>query len=313
MAHKPVPSQKLRHMIKFNRLVVIGVGLIGGSFALALKRAAIVDEVIGVDRSDAALIDALRLKVIDVALSLSDAPQGVKGADLVLLAVPVRQMAAAFALIKPLLGDHTIVMDCGSTKQDVIGVAVEKLGTKIAQFVPAHPIAGRETSGVASADATLFDGKNVVLTPLAENTADAVSRVEDIWHACGAKVVSMSASAHDAVFAAVSHLPHMLAFALVDELAARPNAKSLFSFAASGFRDFTRIAGSSPEMWRDIALNNRDALLTEMDAYIAKTRHLRGLIATADAAELSALMTRSRDARAQWLAGDLGSFRDESA
>ena len=148
-AHKPVPFQKLRHMIKFKRLVVIGVGLIGGSFALALKRAAVVDEVIGVDRSDAALNDALRLKVIDVALSLSDAPQGAKGADLVLLAVPVRQMAAAFALINPLLGDHTIVMDCGSTKQDVIGVAVEKLGIKIAQFVPAHPIAGRETSGDA--------------------------------------------------------------------------------------------------------------------------------------------------------------------
>ncbi len=300
-------------MIKLKRVVVMGVGLIGGSFALALKRASIVEEVIGVDRSDAALNDALRLKVIDRALSLSDAPDYVGAADLVLLAVPVGQMAAAFALIEPLLGDYTIVMDCGSTKQDVIAVAVEKLGKKIARFVPAHPIAGRESSGVTSADETLFDGKNVVLTPLSENTAEAVSRVEDIWRACGAKVVSMSASAHDAVFAAVSHLPHMLAFALVDELAARPNAKSLFSFAASGFRDFTRIAGSSPEMWRDIALNNRDALLTEMDAYIAKTQHLRALIANADMAELSALMTRSRDARAQWLVGDLDRFRDGTA
>ena len=300
-------------MIKLKRVVVLGVGLIGGSFALALKRASIVDEIIGVDRSDAALNDALRLKVIDRALSLSDAPDYVDGADLVLLAVPVGQMAATLAQIEPRLGIDTIVMDCGSTKQDVIGVAHEKLGKKIAQFIPAHPIAGRETSGVASADATLFDGKNVVLTPLGENTADAIERAEDIWRACGANVVSMTASAHDAVFAAVSHLPHMLAFALVDELASRPNAKSLFSFAASGFRDFTRIAGSSPEMWRDIALNNRDALLTEMDAYIAKTQHVRALIAQADATQLSALMTRSRDARAQWLAGDLDSFRDESA
>ncbi len=300
-------------MIKLKRVVVMGVGLIGGSFALALRRASIVEEVIGVDRSDAALNDAVRLKVINRALSLSDAPDYVEGADLVLLAVPVGQMSAAFALIEPHLGDHTIVMDCGSTKQDVIAVACEKLGKKFAQFIPAHPIAGRETSGVGSADATLFDGKNVVLSPLAENTADAIARVEDIWRACGAKVVLMSASAHDAVFAAVSHLPHMLAFALVDELAARPNAKSLFSFAASGFRDLTRIAGSSPEMWRDIALNNRDALLTEMDAFIAKTQRLRALIADGDAAALSAMMTRSRAARAQWLAGDLDSFRDESS
>ncbi len=297
-------------MIKFKRLVVIGAGLIGGSFALALKRAAIVDEVIGVDRSDVALNDALRLKVIDRTLSISDA---IQVADFILLAVPVGQMAATFALIEPGLGVNTIVMDCGSTKQDVIGVAYEKLGKKIAQFMPAHPIAGRETSGVTSADATLFEGKNVVLTPLPENTPDTIARAEASWRACGAKVVSMTASAHDAVFAAVSHLPHMLAFALVDEFAARPNAKSLFSFAASGFRDFTRIAGSSPEMWRDIALNNREALLTEMDAYLAKTQHLRALIANADAAELSALMARSRDARAQWLAGDLDGFRDESA
>jgi prephenate dehydrogenase len=148
---------------------------------------------------------------------------------------------------------------------------------------------------------------------LNENSADTITRVEAAWRACDANVVTMNAAAHDAVFAAVSHLPHMLAFALVDEFAARPNAKSLFSFAASGFRDFTRIAGSSPEMWRDIALNNRDALLTEMDAYMAKMQQLRTLIANADAAALEQLMQRSREARAKWLAGELDGFRDESA
>jgi prephenate dehydrogenase len=302
--------ENMSHIMVFKRLVIIGVGLIGGSFALALKRAGIVGEVVGVDRNRAALDDALRLKVIDVAANISDA---LKGADLVLLAVPVRQMSATFVLVARDVETNAIIMDCGSTKQDVIAAARLTLDEKIAQFVPAHPIAGRETSGVCSADAMLFAGKNIVITPQMENSAGTISRVVDAWRACGANVMTMTAAAHDAVFAAVSHLPHMLAFALVDEFAARPNAKSLFSFAASGFRDFTRIAGSSPEMWRDIALNNRDSLLTEMDAYIAKTQQLRTLIANADAAELEHLMQRAREARAKWLAGELGGFRDESA
>jgi prephenate dehydrogenase len=300
----------LWHMVKFKRLVVIGAGLIGGSFALALKRAGVVDEVVGVDRNRAALDDALRLNVIDVAANIADA---LKDADLVLLAVPVRQMSATFTLVARDIEVNAIIMDCGSTKQDVIAAARGTLGKKIAQFVPAHPIAGRETSGVGSADATLFAGKNIVITPLQENSTETIARVQAAWRASDANVVTMTAASHDAVFAAVSHLPHMLAFALVDEFAARPNAKSLFSFAASGFRDFTRIAGSSPEMWRDIALNNRDALLTEMDAYIAKTQQLRTLIANADAAELEQLMQRAREARAKWLAGELDGFRDESA
>jgi prephenate dehydrogenase len=297
-------------MAKFKRLVIVGVGLIGGSFALALKRAGIVGEVVGVDRNRAALEDALRLKVIDVAANISDA---LAHADLVLLAVPVGQMSATFTLVARDLEANAVIMDCGSTKQDVIAAARATLGAKISQFVPAHPIAGRETSGVGSADATLFADKNVVITPLQENSAVTVTRVEAAWRASDANVVRMTAATHDAVFAAVSHLPHMLAFALVDEFASRPNAKSLFSFAASGFRDFTRIAGSSPEMWRDIALNNRNALLKEMDAYLAKTQHLRTLIANADAAELEHLMKRAREARAKWLAGELDGFRDESA
>jgi prephenate dehydrogenase len=297
-------------MVKLKRVVIIGVGLIGGSFALALKRAKIVAEIVGVDRNTAVLDDALRLKVIDVVATISDA---LNGADLVLLAVPVGQMSTMLALVARDIEAGAIIMDCGSTKQDVVAAARATLGEKISQFVPTHPIAGRETSGVGSADAMLFDGKNVVMTPLQENSAETIAHVEAAWRACNANVVNMTAAAHDAVFAAVSHLPHMLAFALVDEFAARPNAKSLFSFAASGFRDFTRIAGSSPEMWRDIALNNRNALLTEMDAYIAKTQQLRTLIANADAAELERLMQRAREARAKWLAGEWDGFRDESA
>jgi prephenate dehydrogenase len=297
-------------MVKFKRVVIIGVGLIGGSFALALKRAGIVGEVVGVDRNHKALDDALRLNVIDVVANISEA---LERADLVLLAVPVGQMSATLTLVARDVKAHAIIMDCGSTKQDVIAAARATLGKKIAQFVPAHPIAGRETSGVVSADALLFAGKNVVITPLQENSAETIAHVEAAWRASEANVVTMTAAVHDAVFAAVSHLPHMLAFALVDEFASRPNAKSLFSFAASGFRDFTRIAGSSPEMWRDIALNNRDALLTEMDAYIVKTQQLRTLIANADAAELEHLMQRAREARAKWLAGELDGFRDESA
>ena len=289
-------------------IAIIGVGLIGGSFALALRRAHRDFRVIGVDRDVGALDEALRRGVIDEAASVGLAMD----IDLILIAVPVRQFPAVFAEIFPLLKPGTVITDAGSTKQDVIAAARAALGNKISQFVPGHPIAGREYAGVAAAVSELFDGKNVVLTPIAENCAGSVERVRTMWRACGARVVEMSAEAHDAVFAAVSHLPHLLAFALVDELAARPNAKTLFSFAASGFRDFTRIASSSPEMWRDIALNNRDALLRELDAFDAHIVDLRKALVSADGDALEALMARSRQARDRWLAGDLDGFRDES-
>ena len=296
-------------MFNLERIAVVGVGLIGGSTALALKRAGVVGEVIGVGRNAASLEEAKRLNVIDRACDLAEAAAI---ADCILIATPVRQMPAIFATVAPHLRANALVMDAGSTKQDVIAAARIGLGHKIAQFVPAHPIAGRETSGVATADATLYKGKKVVLTPVVENPPEAIAKAEAIWRACGATVQSMSAEAHDAIFAAVSHLPHMLAFALVDEFAGRPNAKTLFAFAASGFRDFTRIAGSHPEMWRDIALNNRDALLTEIDLYIKKIAQLREWVAQSDAAQIEAVMQRSHDAKANWLAGDLEYFRDES-
>ncbi len=281
-----------------NRVAVIGVGLIGGSFALALKRAKAVTHVTGAGRAVGSLRAALDLGVIDAA---SDIAAAVRGADLVLIATPVRQIRGVLEAIAPHLDAHTVVTDAGSTKQDVVAAARAALGVRVAQFVPGHPIAGREKSGVAAAGADLFDGRNVVLTPLDENSPEAVARVRAAWEACRANVVEMRAPAHDAVFAAVSHLPHILAYALVDDISTRDNAAELFSFAAGGFRDFTRIASSSPEMWRDIALNNRDALLAEIDAYHVRLAEFRNLIDASNGDALERIMADARAARDAWL------------
>ena len=290
-------------------VAIVGVGLIGGSFALALRRAMPSVRVIGVDRDERGIDEALRRGAIDEAGDYPAAGQ----CNAVLVAVPVRQLPAVLSALAPHIGPDTVVSDAGSTKQDAIAAARAALGNRIGQFVPAHPIAGREHSGVAAAASELFEGKHVVLTPLAENEPAAVEKIRALWQACGARVVDMPAATHDAIFAAVSHLPHMLAFALVDELASRPNAKALFSFAASGFRDFTRIAGSSPEMWRDIALNNREALIAEFDQYLLHAQALRDAIASSDGSRIEMLMTRARKARDQWMAGELDQFRDGPA
>jgi prephenate dehydrogenase len=281
------------------RLLIVGVGLIGGSFALALKRKGLVGHVAGVGRDPANLKRALELGVIDEALDGIDAAAA--KADFILLATPVRQMESVLGALAPHISSSAVVTDAGSTKQDVASVARGILGDRAGRFVPAHPIAGRERSGVTAAEAELYEGRNVVLTPLAENAEADVQRVEAAWRACGAHVVRMQAERHDAVFAAVSHLPHMLAYALVDDLASRQNAEELFSFAAGGFRDFTRIASSSPEMWRDIALNNRAALLREIDAYQARLNRLRKLVDLGDGPGLERLMTDARSTRDAWL------------
>jgi prephenate dehydrogenase len=204
----------------------------------------------------------------------------------------------------PRLKPSAIVTDAGSTKRDVVAAARAALGAKSAQFVPAHPIAGAENSGAAAADAALFRGKRVVLAPLPENSAADVQAVEEAWRACGARVGRMSPQEHDAVFAAVSHLPHLLAYALVHEVAARGNSAQLFGYAAGGFRDFTRIASSHPEMWRDICTANRDRLLVELDRYVAKLRALRPLVESGDGAALEQLFTEARAARERWLGGE---------
>jgi prephenate dehydrogenase len=283
-----------------NKLVVFGVGLIGGSFALALRKAGMVREIVGVGRSAGNLEEALRLGVIDRVAA--DAASAVQDADLVLLAVPVGQMAAVMASISPHLSAQAVVTDAGSTKCDVVALAHQHLPGHLARFVPAHPIAGAEKSGAAAASAELYRGRNVVVTPLPEIDSAAVRTVCALWEACGAAVREMTPQAHDEVFAAVSHLPHLLAFALVEDIATRSNSEELFSYAASGFRDFTRIAGSSPEMWRDICMANRTALLKELGVYQAQLDRLRAMLDQADGAALERVFSHASEARNRWIA-----------
>ena len=286
---------------RFDRVAVIGVGLIGGSFALGLKAAGACGTVVGVGRNPANMRVATELGIIDAIET--DAARAVRGADLVLVATPVAQFAELFARIVPALGPSALVMDAGSTKQDVVAAARAALGERIAQFVPAHPIAGAEHSGAAAAKADLFKGKRVVLAPLEENPGLRIELAAAAWEACGARISRMSAAEHDAVFAAVSHLPHFLAYALVHEFAGRANSAQLFGYAAGGFRDFTRIASSHPEMWRDICVANREALTAELDRYIAKLQTLRAPLVAGDAAALEIAFAESREARSRWLAG----------
>ncbi|MEK0435073.1 MAG: Prephenate dehydrogenase [Pseudomonadota bacterium] len=282
----------------FDRIVVFGVGLIGGSFALALKQAGEVKQVIGVGRRVETLQRAQALGIID---TIGDA-SSVAGADLVLIAAPVAQTEMLLREMQPHLQAGTVVTDAGSTKSDVVQAARAALGEKIAQFVPGHPIAGREQNGPEAALADLYHGKKVVLTALPENSSDSIARVAGAWERCGALIHYLSAEEHDAVFAAVSHLPHLLAYALVGDIASRENADRLFQYAASGFRDFTRIAGSSPEMWRDISLANRQALLAELDAYTAQLASLRTMLLSADGAALEQVYARAQSARQSWIA-----------
>jgi prephenate dehydrogenase len=278
------------------RLAVIGVGLIGGSFALALKQAKAVSHVVGVGRNPANLKLALERGILDS--TAPDPAAAARGADLILVSTPVAQFPAVFA---SLADAKALITDGGSTKRDVIAAARRALGKKISQFVPAHPIAGAEKSGAAAASAELFRGKRVVLTPLEENDEETISKIHAIWSACGARVTRMDPEEHDAVLAAVSHLPHLLAFALVHEVARRENSAQLFSFAAGGFRDFTRIASSHPEMWRDICVANRDRLLQELKSYSSELESVRKLLEAGDGAGLEKLFAAARDARNKWI------------
>ena len=278
------------------KLAVIGVGLIGGSFALALKQAKKVSKVVGVGRNAANLKLALERGIIDAIAP--DPAAAARDADLVLVAAPVAQFPAIFG---SLAESKALITDGGSTKRDVIAAARKALGKRIARFVPAHPIAGAEKSGAAAAKAELFQDRRVVLTPLKENAKASVAAVEAAWSACGAKVSRMDAEEHDAVLAAVSHLPHVLAYALVHDVAKRNNSAQLFSFAAGGFRDFTRIASSHPEMWRDICLANRDRLLQELKLYANELGSIRRLIDKGDGAGLEKLFAAAREARDKWI------------
>jgi prephenate dehydrogenase len=268
-----------------NKITIFGAGLIGGSFALALKKARAVQQVVGVGRTVAALERACALGIIDsIAASVEEA---VSGTDLILIAAPVAQTAAILAAIEPHLQPGTVITDAGSTKSDVVAAARQALGAKIAQFVPGHPIAGRELNGPDAAIDHLYVGKKVVLTPLPENAPQDLARVADAWTACGAIIHTLTPEQHDQVFAAVSHLPHLLAYALVDDIAGKPHADL--------------IAGSSPEMWRDISLANRTALLGELDAYVAQLNRLRGLLSDSNGAALEAVYANAQHARQSWV------------
>jgi prephenate dehydrogenase len=282
----------------FERVTLAGCGLIGGSFALALRAAGGVGEIVGFDRDAAVAERARELGIVDrVEARLADA---VRGADLVVVATPVAAARDLFATIASALGDAAIVTDVGSTKRDVIGAARATLGDAFVRFVPGHPIVGREVHGPDAAQLDLFRGKRVLLTPAAETDAAAVARVAAAWTACGARVECIGADQHDVVLSAVSHLPHLLAYALVAEIAEAPDAELKFALASGGFRDFTRIAASSPVMWRDIVLANRDALLDDLDAYRTRLDAVRAAVAASDREALEALFRKASAARHAW-------------
>ncbi len=278
-------------------LAVAGVGLIGGSFAAALRRAGKVGKVLGVGRNAQSLARAVELGLIDEAVSAEAA--GAR-ADVILLATPVGGLRDLLVRMLPTLAPRAILTDAGSTKAEVVEVARAALGERCAQFVPGHPIAGAERTGPEAADADLYRGRNVVLTPLPENAAADVARVRAAWQACGATVVDMDAQAHDRVFASVSHLPHLLSAVYMEQVATAADARRRLELAGSGFRDFTRIAAGSPEMWRDIFLSNRDAMLTELGEVRAVLDRAERAIADGDGAGLQALLETAAQARRNW-------------
>ena len=276
---------------------IVGVGLIGASLGLALKGAGVVREVIGVGRSSANLDQAKKMGAIDRVADLAEA---VQSSQWVVLCVPVAQMRSIFAQLEPHLGSNTLITDAGSTKCDVILAAKEVLGKKVCQFVPAHPIAGGAQHGAAAARADLFQGKQTIICQLQENSAADIALVEEFWKALGSNIKRISAVQHDAIYAAVSHLPHILSYALMASVLNSEDAEQKLGHAGAGFRDFTRIAASSPEMWRDICIANKQAILKELDQYLSVTGRLREMIAKEDAVGLEKVFQKASQARQKW-------------
>lgn len=277
------------------RLCVIGVGLIGGSLALALRRADAVGEIVGAGRDEAHLRRAVELGIID--RYNGDPARAVEGADMIVLAVPLGAMGAVCSVIRARLSAHAILTDVGSAKQSVVDAVHAVFGELPARFVPGHPIAGTERSGVEAGFADLFRERRVILTPLPETAPEAVRKVKDMWRRVGAAVEEMKIADHDRVLAATSHLPHMLAFALVDSLARMGDREDVFRFAAGGFRDFTRIASSDPVMWRDVCLANADALLAMMNRYRDDLGVIEEAVRKRDSERLLQIFTRAKSAR----------------
>lgn len=282
----------------FDQLGLIGCGLIGGSFALALKQARLVKRVVGYSKSPSTTERARQLGVIDVAAP--SALLAVSGADLVLIAVPVAASEATFKAIRHGISDNALVMDVGSTKRDVITAAERGLQQRLSHFVPAHPIAGKELSGVEHAEAGLFADRQVVLTPVRSTRRANLQRASQVWTDIGAKVIHMAPDAHDAAFAAVSHLPHLLAFAFTNAVAGQPDGSQFLALAGSGFRDFSRIAASDPAMWRDVLLANREQVLLQSQAFRKALLQMEALIASGDGKSLEQAIAAASRTRAQW-------------
>ncbi len=282
----------------FDQLGLVGCGLMGGSFALALKRAGLVRRVVGFSPSERTRQRALDMGVID-AVAL-DASQAAHGSDLVLVAVPVAATQSTFAALSSALSPQALLMDVGSTKRDVVQAAELALGDKLETFVPAHPIAGKEVAGVAHADVDLYTGCQVILTPMAQTGTAQLARAQALWAALGAQVGTMSALEHDSAFAAVSHLPHMLAFAAMNALNAQDQGAHFLSLAGPGFRDFSRIAASDPAVWRDILHANRDQLLLQSKRLREALQAFETALTNGDSAALQALITAASQSRAAW-------------
>lgn len=282
----------------FEQLGLIGCGLMGGSFALALKRAGLVKRVVGYSKSPSTTERARLMGVID--LEAPSALLAVSGADIVLLAVPVSATEATFKAIRHLITPNTLLMDVGSTKRDVVDAARRVLRDHLGCFVPAHPITGKEVSGVEHADVDLYRGKQVILTPIERTFTVQLQNAVDVWTALGCDVIKMSPQSHDAAYAAVSHLPHLIAFALINGISGQSRGKEYLSLAGPGFRDFSRIAASDPKMWRDVLIANREELLDQSKIFQQTLQSLEKLIASGDGDALENLIEQASETRAKW-------------
>ena len=285
----------------FNQLGLIGCGLMGGSFALALKKAGLVKRVVGYSKSPSTTEKAKRLGVIDVAAE--SALLAVSGSDIVIIAVPVAATEATFRAIRHLVGPGVLFMDVGSTKRDVVDAARRVLKERLPAFVPAHPIAGREVAGIDHADALLYQGRKVILTPLQQTDPVLVQKATDVWAAVGCQVLKMTPEHHDSAFAAVSHLPHLLAFAYMNALAEQPLGQEFLSLAGPGFRDFSRIAASDPTIWRDILLSNREELLRQSDLYKQTLERIEHAMRQGDSQSIEDMLTFASETRKHWRMG----------
>lgn len=291
----------------FEQLGLIGCGLMGGSFALALKRAGLVKRIVGYSKSPSTTERARQMGVIDV--EAPSALLAVSGADIVLLAVPVSATEATFKAIRHLIGPNTLIMDVGSTKRDVVDAARRVLRDHLGCFVPAHPITGKEVSGVEYADVDLYVGKQVILTPIERTFTVQLQKAVDVWTALGCNVIKMSPQSHDAAYAAVSHLPHMIAFALINSIAGQPHGKDYLSMAGPGFRDFTRIAASDPKMWRDILIANKEELLEQSKIFQNALQAMEKLITSENGDALEEQIDQASHTRANWRISTPKSFQ----